>query len=263
MLAEERKRRILEMLNKNGVLKVAELSRALETTEATIRRDLVDLQNQNKLSRVHGGATLQRPISRMAPQSLLGSLNLGEKKLIARAAYSLLQDNDAVIMDVSTTVLELAKLIAAGSLRNLSIITNSFSVVQALISKKEIRLIHTGGQVEGLLNSSLGTVAENMLRNIRADKCFIGTNGIHPEYGYSSPTFEEASIKQVMMRSARKRIVLSDHTKFGETYMGKFADFRDSVDILVTDELPAEFSQHYAETNTKVIVARQGVGMTP
>lgn len=255
MLAEERKRHILEMLNNDRVVKVADLSQALDTTETTIRRDLIDLQNQNMLSRVHGGATLPRPLSKMTPQSLLITLNMDEKRRIAQTAYEHLQDDEAIVMDVSTTVLELAKLIAAGSLRNLSIITNSFSVIQTLISKKDIRLIHTGGQVEELLNSSLGAVAENMLRNIRVDKCFVGTNGIHPEYGYSSPTFEEASIKKVMMASARKRYILSDRTKFGEAYMGKFADFNDGVDYLITDALPREFSPQFAEISTKVILA--------
>lgn len=255
MLAEERKRRVLEMINSRKIVKVSELSSVLNATEATIRRDLEELQKQKKLRRIHGGAAAINQTSRMLDQHQLLSLCEEEKRAIALKAYEYVEDHDAILLDVSTTVLELAKLIGAGKHKGLSIITNSFAVVQTLRSREDVRVIHTGGQVVNALNSSLGGLAEKMIRNIKVEKCFIGTNGIAPGYGYSSPTFEEASIKQAMIAASKVSFVLSDHTKYGETYMGKFAEFSGTIDYFITDALPAPEERGFYEGAVEMILA--------
>ncbi|WRS28322.1 DeoR/GlpR family DNA-binding transcription regulator [Oscillospiraceae bacterium MB08-C2-2] len=255
MLAEERKNKILELISEKKIVKVTELSTLLKATEATVRRDLEDLQAQNKVHRVHGGATSVNPTSRMIRQQDLLDLCTEEKKRIARKAYDYVQDNDAIFMDSSTTVLELARLIAAGGRSRLTVITNSFVIVSLFADTPDIRVLHTGGQIVYALQAALGVVAENMIRGVKVEKCFLGTNGIDPSYGYSSPTFEEASIKRCMMHSSKQTFVLSDHTKFDEFYMCKFADFVGEVDYLITDALPKEPSLALYRTSVNLVLA--------
>lgn len=255
MLAEARRQHIIELLEQKNVITVSELSQLLNTTETTIRRDLELLQNQNMLNRIHGGAMLPRPKAEVTPLSQLEEYNTQEKRRIAGAAYKLIRDGDTIILDVSTTVLELVKLIAEGNRQNISIITNSFTIVDKLRECSGIRVIHTGGQMSAMFNCSLGMLAENAIRGLRVDKCFLGVNGIEANYGYSTPTFEFAAVKKAIISASQTSIVLSDHTKFGATYMGKFAEFNGVIQYLVTDMLPKEYERLFAGANTKVIIA--------
>lgn len=237
MLAEERKALILDLISLNKVVKVADLSKELRTTEATVRRDLEDLQKQRKVRRVHGGATSVNPTSKAFMKSQLVVLCIEEKKRIARKAYEFIDDGDALVFDASTTVLELAKLIVEGERTGLSIITDSFSMIPLLAPRQDLRVFHTGGRAMHGMDCAVGPIAENMLEAIKVDKCFVGTNGIDPAFGYSTPMLEDAAIKKCMLRAAKLNFVLADHTKFGESYMGKFANFTGTVDYLITDEL--------------------------
>lgn len=255
MLAEERKNKIVDIVNRNKVVKVSMLSKVLNTTEATIRRDLDELQEINKIRRVHGGAISLNPTSRLFSTDELSILCKDEKKRIAKKAYKYVDNNDALLLDASTTVLELVMLIAEGDKKGISILTNSFNVVSALRYKNDIKVFHTGGQVGYNMNYSTGFITEKIIRDLRVDKCFVGTNGIDPVYGYSVPSFEDASVKKYMLNASQQRFVLADHTKFGETYMGKYADFSGDIDYLITDYFPENTDRELFESSVNLVVA--------
>lgn len=256
MLAEERKCAIVDLVNSKRIVTVAELSKQFNTTEATIRRDLDDLENQHKIRRVYGGAASLSSTSRSLSNHELSTLCLEEKKRIAARAYDFIDDHDAILLDASTTVLELAKFIAQGNKQNLSILTNSFNVVDILRTKKDISVIHLGGQVHYSMNYAIGSITENMIRNIRVEKCFIGTNGIDETYGYSVPNFEDASVKKSMLKASKQKFVLADHTKFGDAYVGKFANFAGDVDYLIMDLLPNDIDSDTLQANVNLIIAK-------
>ncbi len=255
MLAEERKNRIVEIVNKNKIMKVTDLSLMFNTTEATVRRDLEELQSQKKIRRVHGGAISIAPSSKPLYTEELSVLCTEEKKMIAKAAYEFVDDNDAIVLDSSTTVRELAKLIADGKKKNLYIVTNSFDAVALLARKKDVQIFHTGGQVEYHMNYCVGTLTQRTLSNLRVDKCFLGTNGIDVEYGYSVPTLEDAAVKTSMLKASKQHFILADHTKFNETFMGKFADFQTVIDYIITDTYLPCFEQESYKSNVEIIVA--------
>ncbi len=260
MLAEERKNKIVTIVNKNKFVKVTHLSQVLNTTEATIRRDLDELEKSKRIQRVHGGAVSLRPTNAIFSDTVLSAICIEEKKLIAQKAYNFINHNDSIIFDASTTSLELIKLIAQGSKKNLTIITNSFNALPILSIKKDIQVIHIGGNVDYNMNLSTGPIPETILNNIKADKCFLGANGIDIKYGYSVPTIDDASAKKHMLESSKQNFILADHTKFGETYMHKFADFSGVIDCLITDCFPYvddEFLKymHYYETSVHLVVA--------
>ena len=146
-------------------------------------------------------------------------------------------------------------LIAEGNKSGISILTNSFNVVSILHNKNDIKVFHTGGQVGYNMNYSTGFITEKIIRDLRVDKCFIGTNGVDPIYGYSVSTFEDASVKKCMLNASHQRFVLADHTKFGETYMCKYADFSGDVDYLITDSFPENMDREIFESSVNLVVA--------
>lgn len=257
MLAQERKNKIIELVTTNKIVKVSELSELFHTTEVTIRRDLDELQSQKKLRRIHGGAIPVTSASRGFSQKELSVRCPEEKKMIARCCINFINDNDALLFDASTTALELIRLLAAGNKRNLTVVTNSFYAIELLKDRTDFHLFQIGGQVSRNMNSTFGTLSALVLRNIRVDKCFIGTSGIDINFGYSDPILEDTTIKSEMLSASKQKFVIADHTKFNDSYIGKFADFSGTIDYLITDHLPGGVDRDYIETNVNLIVAEE------
>lgn len=257
ILAEERKKIICEIVNRKKAVRVADLSKRLGITEATVRRDLYELQEEKKLRRTHGGAVALYPVATDYVISDLVSVNAAEKQRIAKLAYSHIDDFDAVMFDGSSTVLELAKLIATGDKKGIIILTNAISVVNALVSKKDVTVIHLGGEMRYHLNSTVGRMTERAIKEVRVDKTFIGINGVDHEYGYSITNFDEAAVKKEMIKSAKQSYVLADHTKFGSTYLAKVADPEGGIDILITDERLEDFDYALIEEKVELLFASE------
>lgn len=137
MFPEERQKKIIGILDEQKSVRVAELSKMLETSEVTIRRDLEELDKQNKLIRIHGGAMSAYSVGKAisAPELISNAKCIEEKRAISKLAYEYIDDYDTILMDSSSTVYELVKLIAAGTKRNLIIVTTSPLAVTALKDK--------------------------------------------------------------------------------------------------------------------------------
>lgn len=255
MLAEERKKVICEIVNRKKAVRVSELSKRLNITEATVRRDLDELQNEKKLRRTHGGAVALYPAGIEYVISELAVEHIEEKRRIARKAYEFIDDHDAVLFDGASTVLELSRLLAAGDKKGIIVLTNALSVVNVLATKKDITVIHLGGEVKYHLNSTVGKMTEERIRDVRVDKTFLGINGVDAEYGYSITSFEEAAVKKEMIRSAKQTFVLADHSKFGATYLAKVADVEGEIDYLITDEPVEDFDYTQMEDKVHIVYA--------
>ena len=255
MLAEERKKIICELVNRKKGVRVTELSKQLGITEATVRRDLEELQNDKKLRRTHGGALPLYSASKNYIISELSGVNTEAKVKIAKKAYEFIDDNDTIMIDNSSTVMELARLLAEKPKNGITVITNSFYMVDILLCKDEIHLIHIGGEVRKHSNSTVGLITEQAIRNLRADKCFIGSNGIDVNYGYSITNFEEAGVKCSMLASSKQKFVLADHSKFGDSYLAKFADIDGDVDFLISDRKAEGFDYNKIEDKLMFLLA--------
>lgn len=255
MLAEERKNRILELVNTRKIVKVNELSQLLNTTDVTIRKDLDDLQSQKLLRRIHGGAISFTPVNNNIPITSLTTKCIQEKKAIAELAYHFVDNGDTLLLDRSTTVFELAKLILNSPIKELTIITNSLPLITLLETRPEFQLILIGGEFYHDCNCTYGPLTDRMVANLRSDKCFIGSAGVDISYGFSDPNLNDCSLKNAMLASAKQRFVLADHTKFNESYIGKTADFTGNVDYLLTDTLPPNIDRAEYERNISFIIA--------
>jgi len=255
MLAHDRKQFILDQLGKNKSVSVSQLSEMLNTSEVTIRRDLKDLEEANALKRTHGGA-IRMMSTAFEPQIFeLEQENVEKKKAIAYEAYQLIKDNDAIIIDSSSTGAQLAKLIKNGKKQNITVVTNSFKTTWELMYSDNVEIIHIGGQVRNNIFSSIGAIAEGSLQSLRVDKAFIGINGIDFEIGFTTPNLFESQIKRAMMNAAYQVYIMADSSKFNQTYLSIVCPVS-RVDCLITDDEITEAEKAGAVDNgLELIVA--------
>ncbi|WLR51790.1 DeoR/GlpR family DNA-binding transcription regulator [Bacillus tianshenii] len=251
MLTTERHHIILSLLKKQEVVKLQELVDATGASESTIRRDLNHLEQTKFLKRVHGGASLLQG-KRIEPSiSEKEAYALEEKRQIAELAVSLIEDGDSIFLDAGTTTRQMIELLP--SKEHLTVVTNGLSLVEPLINAN-IEVYTIGGFVKPRTKAMVGASASESLNTFRFDKCFMGTNGIHPEYGYTTPDPEEAAIKADAMRLSRERYMLADSSKFGEIAFAKINDLNEAT--ILTSTLDEEHRSIYEkETQIKVVTS--------
>ena len=213
MLNEERRRAILEILNREGRVLVLDLARRFETSQVTIRKDLEDLHAHGLIHRTHGGAlpsregALEDPTLREKEK-----LHRKEKLRIAEAAARLVQEGQVVILDSGTTTTAIAR--ALRHFQNLTIVTNAVNIA-AELSGTAVDVILTGGTLRKNSFSLVGPIAEETLHRLNADLLFLGVDGFDVQYGLSTPNLLEAKVNRVMVEVAKRIVAACDSSKFG------------------------------------------------
>ena len=230
LLTEERHRIILQLLKEKEIVHVQELVEALSSSESTIRRDLSQLEEKKLLKRVHGGASLLKQKGEELSISEKSSKNSEEKERIAEYAASLIRDGDCIYFDAGTTVFAMIPYIQA---KDLIVVTNGVTHITPLL-EKGMNTYVVGGYVKGKTNAIIGQRAIESLTGYRFDKCFIGVNGIHSEYGFTTPDPEEATIKSKAISLGQQVYVLADHSKLHEVTFSKIAQLEEAV--IITNE---------------------------
>lgn len=235
MLKEQRHQLILNILKNEGKIVAADLSIRLNVSEDTIRRDLRELDAEGLLHRVHGGALPNSP--KVFGFDERQSQTPEAKAALALSALQLIHDGQVILMDGSTTILQVAKLIPENI--KATVVTNSLSIAMALSSHPFIEVIMLGGQLfkDSLVNIGAATV--EALNNIRADLCFIGVYAIHDEFGISVPNFEEAYVKKAMIENSSEVIALVTAEKIG-TSSAYIVAPADSLTYLITEDKVSE-----------------------
>ena len=242
MLTQERHNKILELLTKQDTVTVGELSQRLETSESTIRRDLVTLDKMGKVKKVHGGAAAIHRVSTVFEEDVTtkSALNVTEKEAIGRVAAGLVTNDDFVFIDAGTTTAAMIDFIYDNV--RATFVTNGIVHAKKLI-QKGLKAYIIGGQIKLTTEAVVGTEAINNLRKYNFTKTFIGTNGISVKGGYSTPDVEEAAVKSEVLKRGRSNFILGDHTKFDKEYAVTFGILKDAC--IVTDELEDnEFREH-------------------
>ena len=228
MLVGERRRRIVELLTSDDRAEVAELARRFAVSESTIRRDLQQLSAEGVVERTRGGAL---PPSRFEPTfGDKATTNRSQKISIARAAAALVEPGQTVFLDAGTTTLELARLLRSRS--DITVASNSVPVAFELANSA--RLILTGGTAREATLALVGPLAERAIEQMHADLAFVGMNGVSPQAGLTTPTWEEAATKSRMIATARSAVVLADSSKLGRISFAHVATLG-QVDRIITD----------------------------
>jgi len=250
MLTPERHRVILQLLKEKNVVKITEIMELTASSESTIRRDLSQLEDQKFLKRIHGGAS--RLQGKLQEPSMIekSSRNLQEKRLIAKYAASLVEEGDCIYLDAGSTVIEMIEFLP---FKDIVVVTNGLTHLKPLLNKG-IATYLIGGLAKSNTNAFIGRGALAGLDLYRFDKCFIGVNGIHPQFGYTTPDQEEAMVKQKAMALTRETYVLADNTKFAEIAFSKIADIHEAA--IITNEIDDETQKQYLNRTTiKVVTA--------
>ena len=226
MLKTERKQLILEELQEHHVVSLEKLISLLETSESTVRRDLDELEAENKLRRIHGGAELPHSLQQEESIQEKSVKNLQEKKLLAQKAASLIKEQDVIFIDAGTTT---AFLIKELSNKDITVVTNSIHHAVQLV-EKQIPTVMVGGSVKMTTDASIGGVALNQINQLHFDRAFIGMNGVDENY-YTTPDMEEGAIKRAIIDNAKQTYVLVDASKVGQTCFAKVAPLKRAVVI--------------------------------
>lgn len=228
----ERRRVILETLRTQGRVGAAEVAEALGVTGETVRRDLIALEREGRLARVHGGAV---PLDQTAAEpSVSARVALdAEKRRIARAALAHVPASGTVLLDAGSTTAHLADLLPETG--EIVVFTNALPIATRLLERTELEVHLLGGRMRRPTEASVGPWANGALRDLNVDVVFAGVNGISVERGLTTPDAAEAEVKGLMLAAGRRRVVLADHSKLGATRLHRHAGLED-VDLLVTDE---------------------------
>jgi DeoR family transcriptional regulator, aga operon transcriptional repressor len=212
LLVEERRRRILELLDTQERATVEELSSRFGVSSVTIRGDLDTLAESGSLVRSHGGAL--RRLAGDVPIAVKETLHHGQKVRIGRAAAGLVGEAETIILDSGTTTVEVARQLKLVRLESLTVITNALNIAMELASLPHIRVIMIGGILRQPSYSTVGPHAEHVLRSFNADRLFLGVDGLDPDIGLMTPDVLEAQLNALMIRVSREVTVVADSSKF-------------------------------------------------
>jgi DeoR/GlpR family transcriptional regulator of sugar metabolism len=255
LLAEQRRRKILDLLEQKGQITVRDVVERFSVSAVTARGDLDSLASSGAAVRSHGGAVRQMEANRDYPLRLKATLHRAEKSKIGRAAADLIQPNEVVILDSGTTTAEIARQLKAKNLQSLTVITNALNIVSELVDAPGITVIGIGGLLRPVSLSFVGPQAEAMLKDLHADRLFLAVDGFDLESGPSTPDVLEAQLNALMIKVAKETNVVADYSKLGRRSVSRIASI-DKVHRLITDtRAPEDFTQTLQSRGIEVIQA--------
>lgn len=231
MLAPERQRAILDLLSRQGGVRVALIAEDFGVTQETIRRDLERLEQDGKLLRSHGGAVpLDRDRAEL-PLDVRETVNLAQKRAIAAHAARVVREGDVIALDASSTARELARLLPDIPF---TVVTNSLAAALVLHDRTRVRVVVTGGVLDGPSRSFVNEIAVETLDRFHFTRAFVSCQGIDLERGLSVTADQHAGIKRRMIGLADEAVLLADSSKFGVKAVEFFAKVAE-LDAIVTD----------------------------
>lgn len=257
VLDAERRQQMVSFVEERNGATVAQLSERFGISEATARRDLTQLSRRGLVVRAHGGAIPRRlrhvegypepPILERA------AVMEDEKRRIGRAAASLVEDGDTILIAGGSTTATMIPHLAERD--RLTVMTNNLNVAGLLVAHPRITLILLGGILRHSELSLLGILPEEALKNLRADKLFIGTSAIHVDYGLSADDMAEVQTDRALVAAAQEITVVADRTKFGRVRTARVVAM-DEVYRVVTDrDTPEEHLRALREQGILVDLA--------
>jgi DeoR/GlpR family transcriptional regulator of sugar metabolism len=233
MLAEARRRLLLDLISRRGFATLDDLVETGGVSESTIRRDLEALDLAGAIRRTHGGAVFVGDLRGMPAFDDRTTSAVAEKRAIGRLAASLVQEGDTVLLDGGTTTLELARCLVG---RHVQVVTNSLPIAQLLAPDKDTDLILIGGYVYPRTGVALGPVAIDCMHHIRVHTVFMGAGGIMPDGVYNSNLLL-VETERAMMACAQRSILLADRTKFGKQALTRLCPLEDFEALVVDDRI--------------------------
>jgi DeoR/GlpR family transcriptional regulator of sugar metabolism len=230
LYTEERRAQIIKELSENLRASVGDLSKKLAVSEATIRSDLKYLESKNLVLRTHGGAIIPEDNDLSFTRRL--TQNIVEKRMIAARAMKYMEDRDSILLDASSTCLELARLLRKAEM-HLTVMTNGLYAAQELVENPLINVILIGGALRNK-NSVEGTMGSSILEQVYPKKFFFSARALTVTGVLMDFDLYEVELKTAMFQKSVKRYCLLDHSKLNSSSVGKIGTLGET-NVLITD----------------------------
>jgi len=248
----ERRAKILELLDKQGQVRVTQLTAMFGVSEVTIRNDLDKLEEKRLLIKTRGGGIQTPRVGFNYEFNKELTLFLKEKQAIGKKAAELVKEKDIIILDSGTTTLEVARNLT--HVKDLTIITNGVLIAHELAHYPNLKIVMLGGSLRQSSLSLVGPIAEENLKTLFCDKVFLGVNGIDSKYGMFTTHIEDASLNRLMITMSKEVIVVTDSSKFLKRSFSILGPIS-SIDTLVTDaNIPKDEMQHLNNAGVNTIL---------
>jgi DeoR family transcriptional regulator of aga operon len=253
LLTEQRRRNLLDLVDQNGQVTVADLVKRFSISAVTVRSDLDALASIGAIVRSHGGAVRRLEATQDYPLRTKETLHHTEKVRIGKAAAELVRAGETIILDSGSTTVEIARHLKKLKLPSLTVITNALNIAAELADHAGISLMMIGGLLRPISCSFVGPQAEAMMNDFHADRLFLAVDGFDLENGPSTPDVLEAQLNNVMIRSAKEVNVVADFSKLGRRSVSKIGPI-DRIRRLITDKRAApEFTEGLRKKGIEVI----------
>ncbi len=250
MIKEERYDKILEIVDEKEYVSAKELSTTLYVSMPTIRRDLAELHKKQLLLRSHGGAKKINSDHKVTPLDFRKTLNMNEKRKICEKASALVNDNDIVFIDASTTAMQLVDFIA--NKKSITVITNGLPLA-SLLKIRGIKAYCTGGEIQNNSLALSGSLAEDFVSNFNIDIAFFSCLGVNEKGMIVDASLGETLLRKAAVRHSKKSVFLCDSTKFNLSASYNLMPI-DELDVIVTTNKDVDlfFNYNYKTTVIKV-----------
>jgi DeoR family transcriptional regulator, aga operon transcriptional repressor len=253
LLTEQRRRNLLDLVDQQGQVTVAEMVKRFSISAVTVRGDLDALASLGAVVRSHGGAVRRLEATQDYPLRAKETLHRDEKVRIGKAAAELVEPGETIILDSGTTTAEIARHLKRLKMQPLTVITNALNIAIELADSPGISLIMIGGLLRPVSCSFVGPQAEAMMNEFHANRLFLAVDGFDLENGPSTPDVLEAQLNNVMIRSAREVNVVTDFSKLGRRSVSRIGPFNRIRRLITDHRAPQEFTEGLRKSGIEVI----------
>jgi DeoR/GlpR family transcriptional regulator of sugar metabolism len=247
----ERRSRIADLVKEKGIVRIADLAVSLGVSEITIHRDLEFLQNQGILTKLRGGAKVAEAETEVQ-YPFRSQTSVEEKRQIAAVAGTMINDGDVVVIDGSTTCVEVAKRLRGRT--NLTVFTNNPFILNELMGSPGVALYFFGGLFSRDYGCFVGAEVEAAIGKLHPIKGIMGASAISAEFGITGPSPQLVAIQKVIIAVAKESIVVADHTKFGKVGLEKAANLEDVTTIITDSAVDRKIAKTVSD-KTRLIIA--------
>lgn len=251
MFGIERYEQILSMLEDDRVIAVREMSKRLYVSEATIRRDLKELEDGGLIRRIYGGAMLVRQTNRDVPLYMRESEQAEAKTIIGKKAADMVREDHVIIIDASSTAYHVVEHLPA--MENLVVITSGLKAGLAL-GERHIKTLLTGGTMIDNSYSFIGRHAESLIEQVNADILFFSCRGVSHDGVMSDTSMEESILRQTMFRHAKRKVLLCASSKIGREFFFTLGTIDELDDVICETDLPEAWQRRLQNHNNGGIV---------
>ncbi|MCU5774821.1 DeoR/GlpR family DNA-binding transcription regulator [Erwiniaceae bacterium BAC15a-03b] len=243
MIPDQRRDFIYRYVHEKNVASFNELAELMNVSHMTVRRDIQLLEEEGKVVAINGGVKLNNLLKIELPWREKALLHHEVKRNMGALAAMLIEPGQTLYLDAGTSLFEVAKAVAASNCFNLTVVTNDFSISHYLMDMPHITLYHTGGLVDQRNRSCLGKSAASFPRTINIDVAFLSSSSWDLERGMSTPSEGKASVKEAVLNVSRRRVLVSDSSKFGKYGMFHICALDRLTDIICDQQLPFNVQQ--------------------